>query len=105
MKLRPPHPLLFLVLSAACGGARSPFARVTADDGRVYYTRMDLSFHSESGGFLSFRDLVTRESVRLKNGTYTALECPPQEVEFRQIEFIDDPTKVPMASDYEPEPR
>jgi hypothetical protein len=43
--------------------------------------------------------------VRLKNGTYVALECPPEEVDIRQREFIDDPTKVPMASDYEPEPR
>ena len=106
MSLRPPNPLLFLVLAAACtGGQRSPFARVTADDGRVYYTRMEISFHSESGGFLTFRDLVTKETVRLKNGTYVALECPPEEVDIRQREFIDDPTKVPMASDYEPEPR
>lgn len=105
MKPRPPNPLVFLFLTACTGGARSPFARVTADDGRVYYTRMEISFHSESGGFLTFRDLVTREDVRLKNGTYVALECPPQEVEVRQLEFIDDPTKVPMASDYEPEPR
>ncbi len=106
MTPRPPNPLLLLILAAACtGGARSPFARVTAEDGRVYYTRMEISFHSESGGFLTFRDLVTKESVRLKNGTYVALECPAEEVEIRQLEFIDDPTKVPMASDYAPEPR
>lgn len=106
MKLRPPNPLLFVVLLSACmGGERSPFARVTADDGRVYYARMEIAFHSESGGFLTFRDLVTKEDVRLKNGTYVALECPPEEVEVRQREFIDNPTKVPMASDYEPEPR
>ena len=105
MRFLPPNPLCLLFLLAACGGARSPFARVTADDGRVYYTRMEISFYSESGGFLTFRDLVTKENVRLKNGTYVALECPPQEVEIRQREFIDDPAKVPMASDYEPEPR
>lgn len=103
---RPPHPLCFLLLAAACtGGAESPFVRVTSDDGRVYYARMELSFYTEAGGFLTFKDLVTKEDVRLKNGTYTALECPPQEVEIRQREYIDDPTRVPMASDYEPEPR
>ena len=106
MKLRPPNPLLFLALVASCsGGASSPFARVTSDDGRVYYTRMEISFYTESGGFLTFRDLVTKENVRLKNGSFTALECPPEEVEVRQREFLDDPTKIPMAGDYEPQPR
>ena len=105
MRLRPPNPLVFLFLAACSGGTRSPFARVTAEDGRVYYARMEISFYTESGGFLTFKDLITREDVRLKNGTYTALECPPEEVEVRQREFLDDPTKVPMAGDYEPEPK
>jgi hypothetical protein len=90
---------------AACGTTHSPFVRVTADSGRVYYTRVELSFHSESGGFLTFRDLVTKEDVRLKNGTYTALECPPEEVDVRQREYLDDPSRKPLASDYKPEPR
>jgi len=102
---RPPSPLLFFFLLAACGGARSPFARVTADDGRVYYTRMELAFHSPSGGFLTFRDLVTKEDVRLKNGTYATAECPREEVEVRQRQFIDDPERVPMATDSPPQPR
>lgn len=105
MRLRPPGPLCLLFLLFACGGAHSPFTRVTADDGRVYYTRMDISFMSPSGGFLTFRDLVTREDVRLKNGTYAAGECPPQEVEYRQRVFLEDPARVPMAGDYVPEPR
>ena len=103
--MRPPHPLLFLLLLAACASTHSPFTRVTADDGRVYYVRMDFAFDSKTGGFLTFRDLVTREDVRLKNGTYTAGECPPQEVEFRQRVFLEDPTRVPMAGDYRPAPR
>lgn len=98
--------LFLLAAVAACGGgAQSPFVRVTADDGRVYYARMEISLYTEAGGFLTFRDLVTKEDVRLKNGSYTALECPPEEVDVRQREFIDDPTKRPMAGDYEPEPR
>lgn len=94
-----------MALLAACGGAHSPFLRVTADDGRVYYTRSDLSIHSPSGGFLAFRDLVTHEDVRLKNGTYRALECPPEEVEIRQRQFVADPARPPVASDPLPAPR
>ena len=100
------RPLVFLLAAvAACGGAQSPFVRVTVDDGRVYYARMEISLYSEAGGFLTFRDLVTKQDVRLKNGSYTALECPPEEVEVRQNEYINDPSKPPMASDYKPEPR
>ena len=52
MRLRPPDPLCLLLLLVACGGARSPFTRVTADDGRVYYTRMEISFMSASGAMV-----------------------------------------------------
>jgi hypothetical protein len=93
-----------LLLAAACGGPRSPYVRIMADDGRVYYTHEELALHSPSGGFLTFRDLVTREQVQLKNGTYRALECPPSEVDIRQREYLDDPTHKPVISDYEPEP-
>lgn len=102
---RPPYPLLFVLLLAACGGARSPFTRVTADDGRVYYARTDFTFQTEAGGFLTFRDLVTREDVRLKNGTYTAAECPPEEVDVSQRRYLDDSSRKPMAGDYKPPPR
>jgi hypothetical protein len=89
---------------AACASPSSPFLRVTADDGRVYYTRSEYSLHSEAGGFLTFRDLVTHEDVRLKNGTYEAAECPPEEVDVRQRRYIDDPSRKPMAGDL-PQPR
>ncbi|MHC4548349.1 MAG: hypothetical protein ACYTEZ_06180 [Planctomycetota bacterium] len=95
-----------LLLVAACtGGERSPFVRVTAHDGRVYYARMDRALHSQAGGFLTFRDLVTKETVRLKNGTYVAEEVPPSEIAIRQQEYLDDPTRKPVASDHEPERR
>ncbi len=90
-----------LLLVAACGGPKSPFIRVTAKDGRVYYARQDRALHSPAGGFLTFRDLITREQVRLKNGSYVALGVPPQEVSIRQLEYLDDPSRVPQASDYE----
>jgi hypothetical protein len=95
----PPHPLLFLLLLGACAAPRSPFTRVTAEDGRLYYVRMDYAFKSVTGGFLTFRDLVTKEDVKLKNGTYSTEECPPEEVEYRQRRFIDDPSRKPMAGD------
>jgi len=76
--------------------------RITAEDGRVYYADTTRTLHSETGGFLSFRDVVTRESVRLKNGTYSAEECPVVEVQVRQDEYLADPTRKPRAEDYEP---
>lgn len=94
--------LLPLLFAAACGGGpRSPFVRVMADDGRVYYADMDRALHSEHGGFLTFRDLVTGEEVRLKNGTYEAGVVPREEVKLRQLEYLRDPSHPPQASDYE----
>jgi hypothetical protein len=94
-----------LLFGVACSRPHSPFVRVTADDGRVYYADTQKTIHSEGGGFLAFRDLVTRESVRLKNGTYRAEECPPGEVQVRQDEYIADPSRKPRAEDYEQAPR
>lgn len=96
-------PLLAVTLGACTRGPDSPFVRITASDGRVYYARADRTIHSAAGGFLAFSDLVTREEVRLKNGTYRAAECPPSEVEERQRAYIDDPTKKPMATDDTPD--
>ena len=95
--------LLALLLAAGCTGPKSPFLRITARDGRVYYAREDRTLHSPAGGFLTFRDLITRESVRLKNGDYVAQSVPPQEVAIRQQEYIEDPERVPQAEDYEKE--
>lgn len=92
-----------LLLAAACSRPQSPFVRIYAEDGRVYYARMDRALYTEAGGFLTFRDLVTKEQVRLPNGTYQALECPPDEVKQRQIEYLNDPTRPPRAEDYEQE--
>jgi hypothetical protein len=104
--MRPPHPLPFLLVLAACASTPpSPYTRVTADDGRVYYARMDLAFDSRTGGFLSFRDLVTKEDVMLRSGTYTTAECPPEELDFRQRRYLDDPSRKPMAGDPLPPPR
>jgi hypothetical protein len=105
--MRPPTPLclLLLPLLAACASAHSPYSRVTADDGRAYYARVDLTFRSEAGGFLTFKDLVTKEDVKLKNGTYAEEECSSEEVEYFQRRYIEDPDKKPMASDMRPPPR
>jgi len=96
---------LGLLLCAACATPRSGYIRVEADDGRVYYTQDNLKLYSPTGGFVTFRDLVTKEDVRLKNGTYRALDCPATEVEIRQREYINDPSHKPVITDYEPEPQ
>ena len=89
--------LLPALLLSACASQEppSPFVRVTADDGRVYYAEWDRALHSPSGGFLTFRDLVTGETVRLKNGTYRAAICPREEVRDRQVEYLEDPSRKP----------
>jgi len=93
--------LLGLLLAAgACMSApRAPFVRITSDSGRIYYARYDRSFHSDSEGWVAFRDLVTGEHVRLADGTYTALECPRGEVALRQDEYLGNPRRVPRADD------
>ncbi|MGQ0615304.1 MAG: hypothetical protein ACT4PV_16355 [Planctomycetaceae bacterium] len=88
--------LLPLLVAAACGGGgRSPFVRITADDGRVYYANQDKALFSTSRKFLTFRDLVTREQVMLDEGTFVAQECPVSEVEIRQREYLDNPAHPP----------
>lgn len=90
--------LALLVLAAACKSTpNTPYLRVTADDGRIYYAHKDRSLMSDSGGFLAFKDLVTREPVRLKNGTYRAEMCTRGEIAARQREYLDDPKHPPRA--------
>jgi hypothetical protein len=88
-------PALLLLLAAACSTTQSPFVRVTHETGRIYYARMETALHSPGGGFLTFRDLVTRETVKLKDGTYLAQECPASELDIRQREYLEDPSRVP----------
>ena len=93
--------IALLLSTVACStGQPSEFVRITAANGRVHYANTNRSIHSEAGGFLTFRDLVTKESVRLKNGTYKAEFCPRAEVEIRQVEYLRNPDKKPHTSDY-----
>jgi hypothetical protein len=87
---------LLLVLAGCFGGREpSPYLRITTSTGRLHYAHADRTLYSESGGFVSFRDLVTRENVQLKNGTYYSEECALAEVDARQRAFLDDPTRPP----------
>ena len=61
-------PLLALVLFACASKPKRYFVRVVQPDGRAYYTHTDKALYTESGGFVTFRDLVTKEDVRLVNG-------------------------------------
>ena len=97
--------LLAFLLLGGCGlfssGPSSPYLRISVQEtGRVYYARIDRAIHSQAGGFFTFRDLVTKEDVRLTNGTYIALECPRQEVSIRQQEYLEN-GKKPRIEDYE----
>ncbi|MDH3592328.1 MAG: hypothetical protein OER88_10645 [Planctomycetota bacterium] len=100
-----PLAIVLSCLVGACASSQpeSEFVRITADTGRVYYANHHRTIHSESGGFLTFRDLITKESVRLKNGTYVAKFCPRGEVEVRQVEYLRNPTRPPRREDYEQE--
>lgn len=90
-------PLLFL--ACAPPKPQSPYLRVTEDGGRIYYADARNLLRSETGGFLSFRDLVTNEKVRLTNGTYTAEYVPFSEVQVRRNEHMYQPSKLPRVDD------
>ena len=90
-------PLLALVLFACASKPKRYFVRVVQPDGRAYYTHTDKALYTESGGFVTFRDLVTKEDVRLVNGKYSAAPCPPGEVEKAQVDYLENPRRKPTG--------
>ncbi|MEM8883261.1 MAG: hypothetical protein AAGD14_04260 [Planctomycetota bacterium] len=95
-------PLLALV-AVACGGKVKRYhVRVVEPDGRKYYAHTDTTLYSEAAGFVTFRDLVTGENVKLTNGDYSAEPCSDEEVNKAQIAWLDNPNKPPMG-EYNPE--
>ncbi|MFQ5845262.1 MAG: hypothetical protein ACE5JG_09780 [Planctomycetota bacterium] len=87
-----------LLLAAGC--AHSPLAtdlRLTTRDGRINSARAACVLDSPAGGFISFRDLVTREQVRLPLRTYLVDFCEQAEVLDQQHAYIDDPDSVPRV--------
>jgi len=91
--------LLLALLPLACGGkARSPYVRVVDPGGRAYYTHTSNALYSEAAGFVTFRDLVTREDVRLANGRYSAEPVARAEVSRAQDAYLADPTKAPEGT-------
>ena len=93
-----PHTVvLLLLLTTACqrGQPPSPYLRVTEDSGRIYYADQRTLFHSPTAGFLSFRDLVTNESVRLPEGTYRRQEVPFSEIELWRQRYMYNPSRRP----------
>ena len=94
-------PVLFLL--AACGGRRRvEYVRVVEPNGRAYYTHTTNAIHSEAGGFLTFKDLVTKEDVRLSNGKYSAVPVSEDVVAAAQSAYLANPKKLPEGK-YEPE--
>jgi hypothetical protein len=93
-----------LLLPLACGGSpkRTQYVRVVEPTGRAYYAETSHALYSEVGGFVTFRDLVTRDEVRLANGRYSATPCSEDEVAKAQTAFLQDPKK-PAQSEFDPE--
>ena len=95
--------LLPLALVVACGGQRrAAYIRVVEPDGRAYYAENGKSMYTDAGGFVTFRDLVTAESVELANGKYSAVECTEDEVANAQVTWLDNPKVMPVG-EYDPE--
>ncbi len=101
---------LLALLPVACRTPEppSPYVRITTTDGRIYYAEHLNTLHLSRGieegepGFLTFRDLVTRETVKLQHGTYRSNLVPVQEIEVRQREYLDNPDKPPRVQPGDP---
>ena len=91
--------LPLLLVAAACSTQRTNYMRVIDIDGRVYYADGTKALRSQSGGFIMFKDLITREPIRLKNGTYSAIACAPEEVTQQQLNYMENPSKPLRAED------
>ena len=95
--------LLVVSLVVACGGGkRSLYVRVVEPSGRAYYAETSRSMYTEAGGFVTFRDLVTRDSVELANGKYSAVACTEDEVGTAQATYLRNPKKMPTG-EFDPE--
>jgi hypothetical protein len=91
--------LPLLLVAAACAAPRTNFLRVIDIEGRVYYADGTKTLISQSGGFIMFKDMITREPIRLKNGTYQAIACAPEEVTQQQTNYMENPSKPLRAED------
>jgi len=93
-----------LLLAAACGSSHKyvQYVRVVEPSGRAYYAETSYALYSEAGGFVTFRDLVTSDTVKLTNGRYSATPCSEEEVADAQERWLQDPKK-PLQSEYDPE--
>jgi len=91
--------LLATLLAGGCGGSqkRTQYVRVVEPTGRAYYAETSYALYSEAGGFVTFRDLVTREDVRLTNGRYSATPCSEDEVASAQTTYLQNPKKMPQS--------
>ena len=107
MKLRTGAPVAVLLLAAflatGCGGSkRAQYLRVVEPDGRAYYAETSRAMYSEAGGFVTFKDLITSEKVRLTNGRYSATPCSEDEVAKAQTTWLQNPKKM-LQSDFDRE--
>ena len=88
-------------LLAACGPKppQSPYIMIVHISGRVYFGDLRNSLSSETGGFLSFRDMVTGESVRIQQGTFSTKETDWTRIEQARKAYMYNPSNPPNVKD------
>jgi hypothetical protein len=72
-----------------------PYLQLKVESGRLYYADSRTWMRSRSGGFLTFRDMVTGESVRLAEGSYEAVPVTYAEVERARDRYMYHPSQPP----------
>lgn len=90
-----------LPLLAACGPRRpqTPYVMIVHVSGRVYFSDLRNTLSSQTGGFVSFRDLVTNEPVRIQQGTYSTKETDWARIEEARKAYMYDSSKLPNVKD------
>ena len=88
-------PILFVAIACKGVGPPPPYLEITTDTGRLHYADTRNMLHSSAGGFLSFKDLVTGEQVRLAEGTYSPTAVPFDVVERARNDYMYNPSRLP----------
>ena len=102
----PLAPVLLSALFVACLHKEPPppYLQLKVKSGRIYYADTRHMLQSPTGGFLTFKDMVTAESVRLPEGSYEPVPVPFSEIERARDRYMYNPSQPPHV-DNTPKPR